>query len=391
MAEEGYGQAGWARYEDYQSLKRFIHSEKNILYSGDYCWEIQKLGRQTTTGSDAEFQMTDSITITEPSKTEVEIELYSDGDHEDSAGIIATLVYKSNDGLTHTATATATTTTNGTPIDFVGSVTGTKVTDFYCPVSMSISEADANQILYAADPSQVVYCTVAQGQTEARDTLANQELEGTGNLYVRFHTDNAAGDGAIVNIDYITPWGEVVKDCVGTITDAASTYRVLQSDDTPVKDCWRIISLISDTAPTGDTHELYVVNDLAGTLDNVDGSGLDVPAVITEASVTGYDLRFSAPESAVADVWLGSLKAHSLFGAAGDAIELKIHLTPYGNTTEKTLVAQYSGVAAHDFCIKLQPDTDCWCEVNDIGNARKTTVLLTYIWATKKATSDSWS
>ena len=386
MAEDGYGSAGWRRYEDYQSLKRHISANLGSRWDALYTHEIMKLGRQTTTGTDAEFQNTDSITITEATKTEIEVELYSDGDHNDSAGIIATLVYKSNDGVEHTATATATTTTNGTPIDFLGSVTGTKVTDFYCGVSMTISAADANQILYAADPSQVIYCTVAQGETVARDTAANPEVGGLGNIWGRWHTDHPGdGDGETATFDYITPWGEVKKDNVITITDAGSTYKAVESAGVlTVKDFFCMISgILSNAGATANTHEFFFVNDEAGTLGNVDGSGTDVVAVCKEGTNTTYDLRFRAPESAIADVWLGSINAHSLFGAAGDAIELKIHLTPYGNTQEKVLTAQYSGCCEKDFCILLQPDTDCWCEVNDIGNARQTTVLLTYIWANR--------
>ena len=94
MAENGYGSAGWRNYEDYTSLKKHINKEKGTVYHPDYCYEIQKLGRQTTTGSDAEFQTNAAITTTEPTKTEVTVLLYGDADNASTNGDVYTLVYK---------------------------------------------------------------------------------------------------------------------------------------------------------------------------------------------------------------------------------------------------------------------------------------------------------
>ena len=162
-------------------VRPLINKEKGRLYAPNYCYEVQKLGRQTTTGSDVEFQATDSITITEPTKTELTVLLYAAANEATHASKTYTLVYKSNDGVQHTASATGTATLNDTAVAFTDTTSGDAVTDFYCAVSFTVSAAFANTDVSVATSTPVIYATITATATAATEA----QLGGLGNIYGR--------------------------------------------------------------------------------------------------------------------------------------------------------------------------------------------------------------
>lgn len=390
------------QYEDYASLKKYLNANKSPatpanqarIYDKDHIYEINTHITQTSTGTQAELESTDSIAIAQIGATELTLLLGGDADNASTNGKTYTLVYKDSAGTSHTAVGTGTATLNGTPVAFVPAVA-----DFYEAVSFTPSAADANVNVYACTAAiAAIYATVATTETETNPDACL----GVGTMYGRTHTNHNDGDGDVLHMDYFTPWGDFVKNATCTIntTDGTTevifrkttTAGVLQTliNNTAVSatinanDIWYIVDLWTNSAPTANTHE-HIVTDAACA--NVDGSGGDVYGIIKEGEYNSTFTRLRVPIGF--DGWIAdySLSAPPVT-AAGDVIETLLYFYPDGYSSRKV----HSDNFHEQFKTKLPPikleeEQDAYVTMADIGNAQEVSYTATYLLAKRNTIS----
>jgi len=380
---EGYGQAGWRPFEDYSSLKKHINSGLGRIWDPDHTNEISFLNTQLSTGTLTEILSLENGAVSYIGKTELTLVGACSANDNAYDGMIVTCVYKSNDGVEHTATCTVDTDNSTNEIAFVDATTGAAVTDYYCCVS-----ATSNTTLQAAETfgagATGALTTEAGGFVIAAQTTAATEatMGGVGMVYCRSHSEDNAADSTVNYLDYMTPWGEVKKNCTSTLTTTSvNEIRFFESDGTTtVKDFYIPIWFGTSAATTANTHERLLTDSDIGA--NTDGSGSDVYGCINELVSSANFSRMTAPESGVADVWLGKVCARGFIAnALGDQYIIQVTLTPKGQSYEKTLYFQFSEMMDREMCIPLAPDTSCTVKIADTATATNMTIKVQYIVA----------
>jgi hypothetical protein len=146
-------------------------------------------------------------------------------------------------------------------------------------------------------------------------TLAN--LHGVGNIWGRGETNHNDVDGAILTLDYITPWGEVMEGATCTIntTDGTTEVRFIKADGvTRVQDYYRTRKLTTNIAGTANSHAFFI------TTYNGDA----IYGVIEELLYTSVHTRYMVPAASVAKAWIGKLEISN--GTA--AVTLTMTATP---------------------------------------------------------------
>jgi len=381
----------WRNYEDYASLKKYVwsNSDKSSkkTYDRDAIYEINTHITQTSTGTQAELESTDSIAIAQIGATELTVLLYGDADNASTNGKIYTLVYKDSAGDSHTVVGTGTATLNATKVAFVPAVA-----DFYEAVSFTPSAADANVNVYVATAAGAIYATIATTETATNPDACL----GVGTMYGRTHTNHNDGDGDVLHMDYFTPWGDFVKNATCTIDTTTGTDEIIFRKTTTAgatqtlvngtavtsslnaNDIWYIIDHWTNSAPTANTHEHIVTDADCG---NVDGSSGDVYGVIKEGEFSSTFTRLRVPVGF--DGWVAyfRLKAPPVT-AAGDVVAALQYFFPDGYSTRKV-----NGVTFHQKDepdippIKLEEETDYYITVADVGNAQEVVYTAHYIIA----------
>ena len=368
----GFGLAGWDQYEDLTSLKKYIRANIGRLYDGHYINEIYFSQNTLSTGSKVACESFENGAIANIGKTELTVTLYAAADEATHAGVVCTLVYKSNDGVEHTALATGTDGLNTTQVAFVPAIT-----DFYCAVSFTSSSTVSNENLEVSTAAGAAqYATITTTATAATEA----QMFGVGSVYSRSHTDHPNADEKVNYLDYMTPWGEVKKCAVSTLTTTSSDEIIFYESDatTTVKDFWQPIAFHTNAVTTSDTNERLLCDVNAAT----NGGGGDVYGCIDEGMAHAKFSGWRAGEDGVTDTWFVGIGAHGFIETAlGDMYLLYINLTPYGETIEKEIVIQFQDQVHHDFCIQLAADTEVTISIADIDAAGHVTVEAHYLVA----------
>jgi hypothetical protein len=407
MGTEGYNlittkkDNTWRQYEDYASLKKYLNAnmskstpgERAKTYDKDKVYEINTHLTQTSTGTQAELESTDSIAIAQIGATELTLLLAGDADNASTNGKTYTLIYKDSAGASQTAVGTGTATLNGTPVAFVPAVT-----DFYEAVSFTPSAADANVNVYAATAGiAAIYATVATTETATNPDACL----GVGTIYGRTHTNHDDGDGDVLHMDYFTPWGDFVKNATCTIntTDGTTevifrkttTAGVLQTlvNNTAVtstlnaNDIWYIVDLWTNSAPTANTHE-HLITD--ADCANVDGSGGDVYGVIKETEFSSTFTRFRVPIGF--DGWVAEFEFQSpAVTATGDDIIFQQYFFPDGYSTRKLYSHNFRNEYKGSHPFKLEEEKDMYVTMADVGNPMECSYEAIYILAKRNTIS----
>jgi hypothetical protein len=338
-------------FSDYTSLKKYMEHKygSNAMRLNE-----TEIGQTGTAGA-VELEDNDGIAIGQIGKTEVTLILASDTDDNAYDDQTATVYYLDADGAQHSVTATFNTT----------STTEVAVcSDFYCfdpaygvnAVVLSVAVQAGDNVYIGttgvvADPTKA-YATILAAATSP--TAAN--IRGVGSLYGRTHTNHNDGDGAILYIEYSTPWGTIgygicTIDTTNGTTEirffraTASTTTILNDTLTTstiyVDDYYRTRRLWTNQVPTSNTHE-FLITDAA--CDNVDGSGGDVYGVIKEGAIDEIFTRHFV--LAGSETYLAYIKGNV---ATNTDITLAITYTPYGQSVSKTK----SFIIPDDTCFAL--------------------------------------
>ena len=362
--KEGLGFAGWRRYEDYTTLKRYINANLGRLYDSHYTNEILLHGVQTTTGSSVELLSQENTAVSYIGKTELTLVGACSADDNAYIGMVVTLVYKSNDGIEHTATCSLAADSSA-EADFLDTA-GVAITDYYCTVS-----ASSSVVLNAAE-SFSAGATGALGSINfgfeiAAETTAATDatMGGVGNIYCRSTTEHDNADETVNYLDYMTPWGEVKRDATSTLTTTSvDEIRFIESDGTTyVKDFFIPLWFGTDTATTAGSDERLMTD---SACSNVNGGGGDVYGCINQLTTSGCFSRMTTPEDGIADAWLGYVRFFAFqTNALADGYICQITFTPKGSTIEKTMTVQFSGCVTCELAIPLAPDTDVTMKVED--------------------------
>lgn len=371
MTYNGFGVAeATPEYEDYASFKKNLNY---LLHQNQYDrsgYQICTLGGyQTTTGSAVNFEMSDSITISAIGKTEATIVLKGSADNAKSLGVVVTAVYRSNDGVSHTSIGTGTATLSSAPVAFVPAIT-----DFYALDALTVDAANDTVTLTFQTAAGTVYGTISVNTTEATE----EQMLGIGAIYGRTHTNHDDGDGAIMTLDYFTPWGEIKLGATCTIntTNGTTEVRFYESDDTTtVKDYFRTIHLSTNQVPTANTHEFLITDADCG---NVDGSSNDVYACINEGAYQSYNLRFYCPEGWSA--WVARIRTHGVLNNGTDSFILGMHITR-PNEAAKVVpiwIAAEKTVERPDL-FAMDEETDVYFDILDNAGAQTFQVIVDYI------------
>ena len=230
MGNEGYNLIldkktnNWRQYEDLESLKKYIASNASLAlpaarakkYDIDHIYEIQTHLTQSSTGTQAELESTDSIAISQIGKTEVTLELAAAADDASHEDVVFTVTWKDNEGNSYTSEATGTAGLATTPVAFATPVT----TTVYEVTAFTASADFDNQDVYAMVNGGAIYATITAAGTVLEAT--NDQMIGVGTMYGRTHTNHDDGDGDVLHMDYFTPWGDFVKNATCTINTPRS-------------------------------------------------------------------------------------------------------------------------------------------------------------------------
>ena len=372
---EGYGNAGWDKYESHETLKKYIHANIGRLYDGHNTNEITYINTLITEGAKVEVASDANGAISYIGKVEEEwVFCTAAADDETADGAIITLVYKSNDGVEHTTYGTFTEALTTTETSF-----DPEVLDGYCAISCTIDGAVTTQdVTVGVTGMGTPMATISNTAVAATEI----QLFGIGAVYARSLTEDNAGDSTVQYLDYMTPWGEVKKNATCTLTTTCvNEIRFIESDGTTyVKDFWIPIWFGTSAATTAGTDERLLTDIDIGA--NTDGSGGDVYGCIDQLVSSAQFSRMTAPEDGVADCWFVGIGCHGFIETAlGDQYLVYVELTPKGSSYEKTIMIQFQENVHHEYCIQLEPDTDCTISVGDIDAAGHVTVEATYIVA----------
>ena len=318
MANQGNLSIGQApHYEDEASLKKWIRSRQDLWITKDLkMWRF--IRNQTGTAEAVEIEEKGGQTIAQIGKTELTVFLAGDADNASTNTNTYAFTYKDSAGVDHTVAGTGTATLNGTPVAFVPAVT-----DYYCSVSFTGPE-DANVNVYVATTAiAAIYATITKGGAVA---ATEDQLLGVGAIYGRMETNSNDSDGMILDLDYITPWGEVVEAALCTIntTDGTTEIRFYKADTlTTVKDFYRCRYLEGNQIPTTNTHTAQITN-----LDNS-----AIYNVIEELCIKSLHSRYMVPLNR--DSWLSHICVNQAIATNLD-VYMTISYTPYGDTIATT-------------------------------------------------------
>ena len=400
----------WENYEDLASLKKWLwaNSDKgsNRLYDRDNIYLIRSHLTQTSTGSEAELESTDSIAIAQKGKTELTLVIKSDTDDNAYDGETVTIYYVDHDGVSHTSSAAYNTTNATTEAAF-----DPAVTDFYDwdysyenPVVSSVAVQAGDNVFVGVTGldgtlSTNTYAVIAA--TNTSPTAAN--YVGVGTIYGRSHTSHADADGAKIYVTYFTPWGDFVRNALITLDTAAGdgtdTEELLYITDSvtyvngtvasstyTAGNVWYIVDLWTDTTPTSNSHE-FLLSDEA--LANVDGSGGDCYGVIKEGEYVSTFTRFRVPYGY--DGWIAyhDFDAPAV-SAAGDDLEFKFYFFPDGESIRRIHSRNFREENMEDGLVKpvkLEEEKDAYITIADIGGAMECAYEAIYILAKRNTIS----
>lgn len=366
----------YRHYEDYPSLKKHVNSLIGQTYIGDNTYEIILSGNQASTGTDAKISSTNGgeTVITSPIPSTAETWVFAFGaDDETANGLIITMVYDDNSGVSHTTYATVTDADNSVEAPFIPAVV-----DGYAMRALGISGPVTTQDLGVGptgDLTRGIISNTAVAATEA-------QMHGVGDLWVRGQSNHADSVDEDCFVDIMTPWGVMKRGCIAT-TDAADgsvEERCLESDAaTTVKDAYNIIMFWAKLGdlPTANSGFFLLTDDAVA---NVDGSGNDVYGVIDETEVAMKHLSYTACKGCA--TWLGHLHCFAPIGnALGDFYHLKVHFTPKGESYEKVLFFIFNQEFNSDLVFPCEPETEIYIEIADTANPATTHAHLEIISA----------
>jgi hypothetical protein len=303
-------------FEDYESM----HEGLKHIFGGDKSIEHAFNHGKTSTAALVEIQNvgTTPETIADIAKTEETMILVSDTDDNGYDAATVTIVYKDNDGVSHTSTAPFNAANSTTEAAFVPAVT-----DYYCMVSATCSIA-----VLAGDNIYV-------GITGCRLTAANRRATiiatattalaatfvGVGQLYGA-EAANQADTGYIATCVYLTPWGEEKTATWTFPADSSVATNFLNSGGAPVQDFYRRRSFTladSAAAPVGAIDECRLCN----------SGKTAIYGVIDIANIESVHSRLMALGTAYGKTYLGDIRASF---PSTDIFTVQITWTPKGRT-----------------------------------------------------------
>ncbi|MCJ7481515.1 MAG: hypothetical protein MUO31_00965 [Thermodesulfovibrionales bacterium] len=315
-------------YSDYVSLKRHV---ENI--TGPVNAKLVETWRtQTGTAGTVELEEKAGQTIAHVGKGGLTLVMACDVNDNAYDTHTVYIRYITTTGTKGYCYATYDPTATTTEVAFVDVATGlVAVTDFYMPdtetygvlaviSSVAVQAGDnvcigiTGCVAGIADPN-LTYIKILAAATSP--TLAN--CHGVGSLWGRGEADSNDGDGTILTLDYITPWGTIVEGATCTINTTTTTaVKFFKSDGVNyVMDYYRTRHLETDTAGTANVHSWQI-----GDFDFA-----AIYGVIEELLYVSAHTRYMAPAATERTAWFGRLK-----GTNGTAIvtALAITLTPIG-------------------------------------------------------------
>ena len=315
-------------FSDYSSLKRYVEN----LRGTEKVNIFQTIRSQIGTAGTVELEEKADQTIAHVGKAGLTLVMASDVNDNAYDDQTVHIRYITTSGTKGYCYATFDGTASTTEVAFVDVATGlVAVTDFYMPdtetygtlavvCSVAVQAGDnvcigiTGCVAGIADPN-LTYIKILAAATSP--TLAN--CHGVGSLWGRTATTHATLYGAILTLDYITPWGTVVEGATCTLDGSNTTTEVkfLKADGTNyVMDYYRTRNLSTNVPGTTTSHEIRICDfDCAAQY-----------GVIEELLYRSVHTRYMVPKSSTHKAWLGRIR-----GTVGTAIvTLAITLTPEG-------------------------------------------------------------
>jgi hypothetical protein len=220
-------------YEDYISMKKAVKSRYNETIVEQRC-NI----KQISTAAAVEVEDPAGETIVDIASTETTLKVYSSVADAGLQHAVITAHYKSNDGVSHTATIADAIADMSGGVDF-----DTPVTDFYCWDKENYTPANCftsslavgvGKTLDCKDAGAVVIGRIAAGAVATTDAT----LLGVGQLY-GFEAANQADTGYIGTCSYWTPWGTKKSGTWTFPEDSSVKTKFLDADGYTIGDFFR--------------------------------------------------------------------------------------------------------------------------------------------------------
>jgi len=356
-------QLPYTSYESYASLKKYIGSSLDRKYRNMYLHRFTY--NMNGTASEVEFEEAGGVTIADIAKTPITMVGAMSANDNDYDGAIATLVYKSNDGIEHTATCVINTTDSTTEVAFkVGS---TSVIDFYTPISLVLSVAVKAGHTFGCGATGAL----TNGVIQATKTIADEEdLVGVGSVYSRYSTNNASYIETIQYYSYVTAWGEVKfayseQDSTDATTEVklyevtidtsgftSSDYYIENfikhgvGSNIPVRDFYRRQYMNTEVTPSSG-HNLVICN--------ADMSA--IYGIVEEGNYESYHSRFMAPIGS--DTWIAHITAAQSI-ITHVVCNISIYYTPRGETHQHKVILPIANntISQIDPIIPIEPGSD---------------------------------
>jgi hypothetical protein len=364
-------------YEDLSSLKKAIRSNPITYNTSSMITHVKHI-TQLTTGTEVEIEGgSPTAAIAQIGKTEIAVSLGASTNAASHNTVVFTLVYKDQDGVSHTATATGTATLADTQVAF-----SPAITDFYCATSFTASADFADQDVFVeTTASTTVWATISATGTTTAATEA--QLLGVGAIYGRGSADHEDMDAKIHYLCYVTPWDEIkFGHCTHTATSSDEIRFFEATDDgdgtttattTTVKDFYRILWWRTSAAATANGYFIITDADCA----NVNGSGGDVyGAILTGNDCYGTSRHYARNGYST---WVANIKISSwALIAADDAIIVKLYPT-VKDFALTPIQFEFTGCIEYSRPIPLEPGTDFYMTVYDNAAAVDVCVEVTIV------------
>lgn len=389
-------------YESLESLKRYINQATGRLYQPKKNYEFLPHVSVATTNIAAEFESTDAATIaiSQIGKAEETWVCGAAGNDNLLDGAIVTCIYKNASGTIKSASATIDSTNSTTEVPYVPAITD----GYECLKTSSDTATPAGNAIVTGVTG---FATPVSNIAAAATSSTAATSAGVGTMYGRSDTDHNDADGAVMHLNYFTPWGDKVENATCTIdtTDGKTEIRVLKTIaagalqttvngtvvaysaspenawdiaytvSTTANDIWFITKLWTNTAPTTNTHEFIITDSNRGAAD---GTGGDIYAIIVELEYNSVQTRLRVPAGFTG--WVGSFKVNCQpTNAIADNYTIVMYYTAKGDTVRSVLQWQIAGCVQYEPCIELEPETDVYFTILDAAATTNATLCCHYL------------
>ena len=356
-------------YSDYLSLK--LHAERQK--GSEKVNLLRTFRTQTGTAGAVEVEEKAAATIAHVGKAGLTLVMACDTNNNAYDTQTVYIRYITPTGTKGYCYATFDSGDSTTEVAFYDVATGlVAVTDFYMPdpdystlaVICSVAVVAGHNVCIGitgcvagiADPN-LCYILILAAATSP--TLAN--MHGVGSLWGRAATNHNDTDGAILTIDYWTPWGSTVEGALCTIntTNGETETKFLKSDGVMyVMDYYRTKKIHTNICGTTNSHEFRICDfDCAA-----------IYGVIEELLYTSIHTRAMALGAAYGQTWLGKITITNSTASVVLALTLTPKNAPAAITINKTIPAALAVPYTWDLPIQTPLEPLSECSMTIIGN-----------------------